>query len=97
MRLGDPSDVILSLSKDRLPVIVTSVSMLPFAVPAFLENSRDLELIGLVLAVVFWLQMIRLCYTREPFSPGKVAWLLFMIAVPGLGSLFYFFFRVARR
>jgi hypothetical protein len=71
--------------------------MLPFAVPAFLENSRDLELIGLVLGFVFWIQMIRLCALREPSSAQKVLWLAFMVLVPGLGSLLYFFLRVARR
>ncbi len=70
--------------------------MLPFAVPAFLENSRDLELIGAVLGFIFWVQMIRLCATREPASPAKYAWLAFIILVPGLGALLYFFLRVAQ-
>jgi hypothetical protein len=71
--------------------------MPPLALPAFLENSRDLELIGLVLGIIFWIQMIRLCATREPSSAQKFLWLAFMIFVPGLGSLLYFFLRVGRR
>ena len=67
-----------------------------FALPAFLANGRDLELIGLVLAVIFWVQMIRYCVTREPDSWEKVAWLVFLVAVPGVGALFYFFLRVPR-
>jgi hypothetical protein len=67
--------------------------VLPLAVPYFLENARDLEIIGLVLGVIFWIQMIRLCLTREPNSTGKFLWLAFMIIVPGLGSLVYFFTR----
>lgn len=70
--------------------------MLPFAVPAFLENSRDLELIGLALGIFFWIRMIQLCITREPPSGWKIGWLVFMIFVPGLGSLLYFFFRMPR-
>ncbi len=70
--------------------------MLPFALPYFLENGRDLELIGLVLGLVFWVQMIRLCATREPSSPAKVGWLVFMVLLPGVGSLLYFFLRVTR-
>jgi hypothetical protein len=68
--------------------------MTPLALPYFLENARDLELIGVVLGIIFWIQMIRLCLTREPSSRQKVLWLIFMIAVPGLGSLIYFFVRV---
>jgi hypothetical protein len=69
--------------------------MLPVALPYFLANGRDLEILGLVLGFVFWFQMIRLCARREP-SPGKIGWLLFMVLLPGIGSLFYFFLRVAR-
>jgi RsiW-degrading membrane proteinase PrsW (M82 family) len=71
--------------------------MLPFALPYFLENARNLELIGVVLCFVFWIQMIRLCLAREPSSSAKFAWLVFIVLVPGLGSLVYFFLRVANR
>ncbi len=71
--------------------------MLPLALPYFLESARDLELIGVVLGFVFWIQMIRLCLAREPSSPAKIAWLAFIVLVPGLGSLVYFFLRVAAR
>jgi len=52
-----------------------------FAIPFFLENGRDLEIIGY-------------CLTREPDSLQKILWLVFMIFVPGLGALIYFFTRV---
>jgi hypothetical protein len=71
--------------------------MLPLALPYFLANARDLELIGLVLFAVFWFQMIRVCLVREASSPAKLAWVVFMVLVPGLGSLVYFFLRVAAR
>jgi RsiW-degrading membrane proteinase PrsW (M82 family) len=71
--------------------------MLPLAFPYFLENARDLELIGFVLGLIFWIQMIRLCLAREAPSPAKIAWLVFMVLAPGLGSLVYFFLRVAPR
>ena len=67
--------------------------MLPFAL---LENARDLELIGFVIGVIFWFQMLRHCFTREPNSPQKLLWLLFMFIAPGLSSLIYFFVRVAK-
>jgi RsiW-degrading membrane proteinase PrsW (M82 family) len=71
--------------------------MLPLALPYFLANGRDLELIGLVLFVVFWFQMIRQCLIREASPAAKIAWLIFMVLVPGLGPLVYFFIRVAAR
>ena len=65
-----------------------------FAIPFFLENGRDLEIIGAVIGIIFWVQMIRYCLTREPDSLQKILWLVFMIFVPGLGALIYFFTRV---
>jgi hypothetical protein len=65
-------------------------------IPYVLENGRDLEIIGLVLGVIFWIQMIRFCITREPHSMEKMLWLAFMICVPGLGSVIYFFTRVPK-
>ncbi len=70
--------------------------MLPFALPFFLENGRDLEIIGFVIGVIFWFQMLRHCFTREPDSPKKFLWLLFMLIAPGISSVIYFFLRVAR-
>jgi hypothetical protein len=66
------------------------------AFPALLENPRDLELIGFALGLVFWVQMIRLCATREAPSLERNLWLAFIILVPGLGSLLYFFLRLPR-
>ena len=70
--------------------------MLPFALPYFLENVHDLEIIGLVIGVIFWYQMLRHCLTREPGSLTKFLWILFMLIAPGISSLIYFFVRVAR-
>ena len=70
--------------------------MSTFAVPAFLESPRDLELIGLVIGVMFWFQMIRHCATQERPSWEKTLWLIFIIGAPGLGSILYFFLRVTR-
>jgi len=67
-----------------------------FAIPFFLENARDFEIIGFVLGVIFWFQMLRHCVTREPNSLKKLLWLFFMFIAPGLSSLIYFFIRVAR-
>jgi hypothetical protein len=70
--------------------------MLPLAFPYFLENARDLEVLGAVIGLIFWIQMIRLCATREPASVEKILWLAFIVLVPGIGSLIYFFLRVQR-
>jgi hypothetical protein len=70
--------------------------MLPLAFPYFLENGRDLELLGLVIGVIFWFQMIRFCLRHEPPSPHKMGWVALMIVLPGIGSLLYYFLRVAR-
>jgi hypothetical protein len=70
--------------------------MLPFALPYFLENARDLEIIGLVVGIIFWFQMLRHCLSREPDSPGKFLWIFFMLIAPGISSLIYFFTRIAR-
>jgi phosphotransferase system glucose/maltose/N-acetylglucosamine-specific IIC component len=70
--------------------------MFTFAIPFFLENTRDFEIIGFILGVVFWFQMLRHCLTREPNSLKKFLWIVFMFIAPGLSSLIYFFLRVAR-
>ena len=70
--------------------------MLPFALPYFLESARDIEIIGFVLGVIFWFQMLRHCLTREPDSVKKFLWLLFMFIAPGFSSLIYFFVRLAK-
>jgi len=70
--------------------------MMVLALPYFLENARDLEIIGLVLGIFFWVQMIRHCLTREQNAMGKFLWLIFMLVLPPLGSLLYFFTRVTK-
>ncbi|MCE0498472.1 MAG: PLDc N-terminal domain-containing protein [Methylacidiphilales bacterium] len=70
--------------------------MLFFALPYFLENARDIEIIGFVLGIIFWFQMLRHCITRESDPLKKFLWILFMFIAPGFSSLVYFFVRVAR-
>lgn len=67
-----------------------------FALPYFLENARDFEIIGAVIGIIIWFQLIRHCLTHERDTTQKVLWLIFMIALPGVGSLVYFFARVTR-
>jgi hypothetical protein len=67
-----------------------------FALPYFLENARDLEIIGLVLGVIFWFQMLRRCALYEQSSPARFLWMVFIIAVPGIGSLAYYLLRVVK-
>jgi hypothetical protein len=73
-----------------------AVSVLLLAVPGFLANGRDLEFIGFVIGIIFWIQMMRFCLTREA-GMTKILWLIFMIVLPPLGSVLYFFLRVAVR
>jgi len=40
--------------------------------------------------------MIYHCATREPYSRDKILWLLFIVLVPDIGALVYFFFRVVK-
>jgi hypothetical protein len=70
--------------------------MTPLALPYFLENARDLELIGLVLGAIFWFQMLRHCARFEPNPATRFLWIAFMIVVPGVGALVYFLARVVR-
>jgi hypothetical protein len=67
---------------------------MPLALPYFLESARDLEIMGLALGIVFWFQMIRRCAMYEQHSAAKFLWMVFMIVVPGFGSLIYFLVRV---
>ena len=64
--------------------------------PYFLESARDLEIIGLALGIVFWFQMLRRCTLVEQNSLAKFFWMVFMIVVPGVGSLIYYLVRVVK-
>jgi hypothetical protein len=58
----------------------------------FFANPRVFEFLGLL----FWIWMIYHCATREPNSLQKFLWLLFVILIPDIGALVYFFMRVVR-
>jgi RsiW-degrading membrane proteinase PrsW (M82 family) len=73
---------------------LSNSNMMPLALPYFLENARDLEIIGIVLGLIFWYQMLRLCAARERNSMARFLWIVFMIVAPGIGSLIYFLLRV---
>lgn len=70
--------------------------MMSLALPYFLENARDLEIIGVALGLFFWVQMIRLCFRHEQNSIEKFLWIIFMLVMPPLGALLYFFVRVTK-
>lgn len=42
---------------------------------------------------IFWIWMIVDCLTKEPEGSDKVAWVLFILMVPLIGALCYFFVR----
>lgn len=67
-----------------------------FALPYFLENARDFEIIAFVIGIVIWVQLLRHCLAHEHDTTQKILWVIFMIAAPGVGSLIYFFVRVTR-
>lgn len=67
--------------------------LLPLALlPVFFESPRGLEFIGLL----FCLWMIADCVKRERQMLEKILWLLFIIFVPIIGPLVYFFIRVVK-
>ena len=63
-----------------------------FALPFFFESARGFAFLGFL----FWIWMIYHCATREPNSTQKILWLLFVILVPDIGALVYFFIRVVK-
>ena len=63
-----------------------------FALPFLFESARGFAFLGLL----FWIWMIYHCATREPFSRDKILWLLFIVLIPDIGALVYFFIRVVK-
>jgi hypothetical protein len=50
------------------------------------------------LATIFWIWIIIDCLTKEPSEGNdKVAWLLFILLVPLIGALVYYFIRRPER
>ncbi|HYU74112.1 MAG TPA: PLD nuclease N-terminal domain-containing protein [Ktedonobacteraceae bacterium] len=51
-----------------------------------------------VLATIFWLWVLVDCLTKEPSQGNdKVAWTLFILLVPFIGALIYYFVRRPER
>jgi Phospholipase_D-nuclease N-terminal len=51
-----------------------------------------------VIAVIFWLWVLVDCLTKEPSTGNdKVAWVLFILMVPVVGALVYYFVRRPER
>ena len=51
-----------------------------------------------VLATIFWLWVLLDCLTKEPSEGNdKIAWVLFILLVPLVGALIYYFVRRPER
>ena len=51
-----------------------------------------------VLALIFWLWVLVDCLTKEPSEGNeKVSWTLFILMVPVIGALLYYFVRRPER
>lgn len=51
-----------------------------------------------ILATIFWLWVLVDCLTKEPSTGNdKVAWVLFVLMVPVIGALIYYFVRRPER
>ncbi|HLI89803.1 MAG TPA: PLD nuclease N-terminal domain-containing protein [Ktedonobacteraceae bacterium] len=51
-----------------------------------------------VVALLFWIWVLVDCLTREPSEGNdKVAWTLFILMVPVIGALIYYFVRRPER
>jgi hypothetical protein len=62
--------------------------------PLFLLGGRGIA----VLALIFWLWVLVDCLTKEPSEGNeKVSWTLFIVMVPVIGALLYYFIRRPER
>ncbi|HZT99354.1 MAG TPA: PLD nuclease N-terminal domain-containing protein [Ktedonobacteraceae bacterium] len=62
--------------------------------PLFLLGGRGIA----VLALIFWLWVLVDCLTKEPSEGNeKVSWTLFILMVPVIGALLYYFIRRPER
>ena len=51
-----------------------------------------------ILATIFWIWVLVDCLTKEPSEGNdKVAWVLFILLVPLLGAIIYYFVRRPER
>ena len=62
--------------------------------PFFFIGGRGI----VILATIFWLWVLVDCLTKEPSTGNdKVAWTLFILLVPFIGALIYYFVRRPER
>lgn len=70
--------------------------LIPFwkILPLLLRGGQGIA----VLAMIFWLWVLVDCLTKEPANGNdKVAWTLFILMVPVIGALTYYFVRRPER
>jgi Phospholipase_D-nuclease N-terminal len=70
--------------------------LIPFwkILPLLLRGGQGIA----VLAMIFWLWVLVDCLTKEPANGNdKVAWTLFILMVPVIGALIYYFVRRPER
>ena len=69
-------------------------SLLPFLLHLLFSSRAGLA----ALATIFWVWVLVDCLTKEPSEGNdKVAWLLFILLVPLVGALIYYFVRRPER
>ncbi len=69
-------------------------SLLPFLLHLLFSSRTGLA----ALATIFWIWVLIDCLTKEPSEGNdKVAWVLFILFVPLLGALIYYFVRRPER
>jgi len=62
--------------------------------PLFFAGGRGI----IILATIFWIWVLVDCLTKEPSTGNdKVAWTLFILLVPFIGALIYYFVRRPER
>jgi O-antigen/teichoic acid export membrane protein len=62
--------------------------------PLFVLGGRGIA----TLALIFWLWVVVDCLRKEPSEGNeKVAWVLFILLVPVIGALVYYFIRRPER
>jgi len=69
-------------------------SLLPILVQLFLFSRTGIA----VMVTIFWIWVLVDCLTKETSEGNdKVAWLLFILMVPLVGALIYYFVRRPER
>ncbi|MBA2395546.1 MAG: PLDc_N domain-containing protein [Ktedonobacteraceae bacterium] len=69
-------------------------NLLPFLLSLLFSSRTGLA----AFATIFWIWVLVDCLTKEPSEGNdKVAWILFILFVPLVGALIYFFVRRPER